>query len=84
VTDADALNAGRGAAAHAYDHAADAQKAHTHRVTVFNAEQCDGLPDTAFATPEPLPDCQTIPRAENADRRHAGRADVGHQSDSIQ
>lgn len=34
------------------------------RFTVFNVEQCDGLPDSALGTPEPLPEREAIPRAE--------------------
>jgi antirestriction protein ArdC len=34
------------------------------RFTVFNVEQCDGLPESALGTPEPLPEGQIIPRAE--------------------
>lgn len=34
------------------------------RFTVFNVAQCDGLPATVLGTPEPLPECQAIPRAE--------------------
>jgi antirestriction protein ArdC len=35
------------------------------RFTVFNVEQCDGLPETAFAGIAPLPERETIPRAED-------------------
>ena len=35
------------------------------RHTVFNVDQCDGLPQTAFAGMEPLPEREIIPRAEN-------------------
>ena len=34
------------------------------RYTVFNADQCDGLPDDVTAAPALLPDCEIIPRAE--------------------
>ena len=34
------------------------------RYTVFNADQCDGLPDSAFAGAASLPECETIPHAE--------------------
>jgi antirestriction protein ArdC len=34
------------------------------RFTVFNVEQCDGLPETALGAPEPLPERQVIPREE--------------------
>jgi len=34
------------------------------RFTVFNVEQCDGLPETALGTPEPLPEREVVPRAE--------------------
>ncbi len=34
------------------------------RFTVFNVEQCDGLPETASAAAQPLPERQIIPRAE--------------------
>lgn len=34
------------------------------RFTVFNIEQCDGLPETVLGTAEPLPERQAIPRAE--------------------
>lgn len=35
------------------------------RFTVFNVEQCDGLPETAFAGVAPLPERQVIPLAED-------------------
>ena len=35
------------------------------RYTVFNAAQCEGLPDDVTASAKPLPECETIPRAEN-------------------
>jgi antirestriction protein ArdC len=34
------------------------------RYTVFNAEQCDGLPKGLIATPEPKPERQIVPEAE--------------------
>lgn len=34
------------------------------RYTVFNADQCEGLPAKFFETTEPLPERQIIPRAE--------------------
>lgn len=34
------------------------------RFTVFNVEQCDGLPDTALGITQPLPERQIVPRAE--------------------
>jgi antirestriction protein ArdC len=34
------------------------------RYTVFNAEQCDGLPKGLIATPEPRPEQQIVPEAE--------------------
>ena len=34
------------------------------RYTVFNADQCDGLPDDACSATAPLPECETIPHAE--------------------
>lgn len=34
------------------------------RFTVFNVEQCDGLPETVLGTAEPLPERQATPRAE--------------------
>ncbi|MFN0195061.1 MAG: ArdC family protein [Aestuariivirga sp.] len=34
------------------------------RYTVFNAEQCDGLPEGLLIVRPPLPDCETIPHAE--------------------
>ncbi|WP_417319627.1 ArdC family protein [Erythrobacter aureus] len=34
------------------------------RYTVFNADQCDGLPDELFARAVPLPECEAIPHAE--------------------
>ncbi|WP_299410349.1 zincin-like metallopeptidase domain-containing protein [uncultured Roseobacter sp.] len=34
------------------------------RYTVFNADQCDGLPDDLFAGAAPLPDCEAIPKVE--------------------
>jgi antirestriction protein ArdC len=35
------------------------------RFTVFNVDQCDGLPETAFAGIEPLPEREAIPHAES-------------------
>jgi antirestriction protein ArdC len=32
--------------------------------TVFNVEQCDGLPGNLFVARAPLPECETIPQAE--------------------
>lgn len=34
------------------------------RYTVFNADQCEGLPDEFLANPQPLPEREIIPRAE--------------------
>lgn len=34
------------------------------RYTVFNADQCDGLPDDLFVGAAPLPECEAIPPAE--------------------
>ncbi len=34
------------------------------RYTVFNVEQCDGLPKHLFAPRPPLPECQIIPEAQ--------------------
>lgn len=34
------------------------------RYTVFNVDQCDGLPDALYQSAAPLPECETIPRAE--------------------
>lgn len=34
------------------------------RYTVFNADQCDGLPDDLFVGAVPLPDCEAVPHAE--------------------
>lgn len=34
------------------------------RFTLFNVDQCEGLPEALTATPIPLPDCETIPAAE--------------------
>jgi antirestriction protein ArdC len=34
------------------------------RYTVFNAEQCEGLPHELLVAHQPLPECQTIPHAE--------------------
>jgi antirestriction protein ArdC len=34
------------------------------RYTVFNAEQCDGLPKGLIVTPEPRPERQIVPEAE--------------------
>jgi antirestriction protein ArdC len=34
------------------------------RFTVFNVDQCDRLPETAFAGIEPRPECEAIPHAE--------------------
>ena len=35
------------------------------RYTVFNAAQCEGLPEELTTGAKPLPECETIPRAEN-------------------
>ncbi|NNE40785.1 MAG: DUF1738 domain-containing protein [Marinicaulis sp.] len=35
------------------------------RYTVFNAAQCEGLPQELTASATPLPECETIPRAES-------------------
>lgn len=35
------------------------------RYTVFNAAQCEGLPDDAYRGAAPLPECEAIPRAES-------------------
>ncbi|MBX7198508.1 MAG: ssDNA-binding domain-containing protein [Rhodospirillaceae bacterium] len=35
------------------------------RFTVFNVDQCDGLPETAFAGIAPLPEREAIPHAED-------------------
>ncbi|MEM8771346.1 MAG: zincin-like metallopeptidase domain-containing protein [Pseudomonadota bacterium] len=35
------------------------------RYTVFNAAQCEGLPPELTTDAKPLPECETIPRAEN-------------------
>jgi len=35
------------------------------RYRVFNADQCDGLPDSVLTTPAPLPERDIIPCAEN-------------------
>ncbi|MFZ5615855.1 MAG: ArdC family protein [Pseudomonadota bacterium] len=34
------------------------------RYTVFNAAQCEGLPEGCASAAKPLPECETIPRAE--------------------
>lgn len=34
------------------------------RYTVFNAAQCEGLPEDLAVSAKPLPECETIPRAE--------------------
>ncbi len=34
------------------------------RYTVFNAEQCDSMPDHLFAPRPPLPECEVIPEAQ--------------------
>ncbi|MES1975422.1 MAG: zincin-like metallopeptidase domain-containing protein [Pseudomonadota bacterium] len=34
------------------------------RFTVFNVEQCEGLPDGLAGDPAPLPDCEAVPIAE--------------------
>jgi antirestriction protein ArdC len=34
------------------------------RFTIFNVDQCDGLPDSAFAGAAPLPERQIVPEAE--------------------
>lgn len=34
------------------------------RYTVFNLDQCEGLPETLYEIGVPLPKCETIPRAE--------------------
>ena len=35
------------------------------RYTVFNAAQCEGLPEDLTLSAKPLPECETIPRAES-------------------
>jgi len=40
------------------------QVAFLKRYTVFNTDQCDGLPEAASAAPTPLPEREAIPRAE--------------------
>jgi antirestriction protein ArdC len=35
------------------------------RFTVFNVDQCDGLPQTAFAGIAPFPECEALPHAED-------------------
>lgn len=48
------------------------------RYRVFNIDQCDGLPDDIMASPQPLPEREIIPRAEElakasgSDIRHGG------------
>lgn len=61
------------------------------RYTVFNADQCDGLPDKLFTAAAPLPDCEAIPPAEaliaatGADFRIGGaRAFYAVQDDYVQ
>ena len=34
------------------------------RFTVFNVDQCDGLPESAQAAAAPMPECEAIPHAE--------------------
>lgn len=34
------------------------------RYTVFNVDQCEGLPERVYGVAEPLPACETVPRAE--------------------
>jgi len=34
------------------------------RFTLFNVAQCEGLPDRLAADPAPLPECETVPEAE--------------------
>ena len=44
----------------------DAQKiGFLKRYTVFNADQCEGLPEALYIGQTPLPECETIPHAEN-------------------
>lgn len=40
------------------------QIAFLKRYTVFNVDQCEGLPEALHDTSDPLPECETIPRAE--------------------
>tara|TARA_R110002073_G_scaffold335234_3_gene526698 strand:- start:2882 stop:3808 length:927 start_codon:yes stop_codon:yes gene_type:complete len=61
------------------------------RYRVFNIDQCDGLPNDIMASPQPLPERETIPRAEElakasgADFRHGGdRAFYSPSLDYIQ
>jgi antirestriction protein ArdC len=47
------------------------------RFTVFNVEQCDGLPETAFAGMAPLPAREVIPHAEDLIKRTGADFRVG-------
>jgi antirestriction protein ArdC len=49
----------------AQDEGADPSAVHfLKRYTVFNVEQCDGLPGNLFVARAPLPECETLPQAE--------------------
>ncbi|MGE3335886.1 MAG: ArdC family protein [Rhodospirillaceae bacterium] len=47
------------------------------RFTVFNVEQCDGLPETAFAGIAPLPEREIIPHAEDLIKRTGANFRIG-------
>lgn len=47
------------------------------RFTVFNVDQCDGLPETAFAGIAPLPECEQIPQAEDLIKRTGADFRIG-------
>ena len=47
------------------------------RHTVFNVEQCDGLPETAFAGLAPLPEREIIPHAEDLIKRTGADFRIG-------
>lgn len=47
------------------------------RFTVFNVEQCDGLPETAFGGIAPLPEREIIPHAEDLIQRTGADFRIG-------
>jgi len=47
------------------------------RFTVFNVDQCDGLPETAFAGIAPLPEREVIPHAEDLIQRTGADFRIG-------
>jgi antirestriction protein ArdC len=47
------------------------------RFTVFSVDQCDGLPETAFAGFAPMPERETIPHAEDLIKRTGADFRIG-------